>query len=181
MRRTSFYIERKSPAALIAVIFMILTIAIRTVYFTVTGITTIEIWLHYILPLSAAILMIFIITKLGYSRPKLSALSVLMFIIFFIARAFTFDSRIQTILCIIMYITILTVYNLTIFGIIPTKYLLYPLAGLPLLYHIFIEDMKLYVFAEPPVPFIEWLPEMSVLCIISALLCVAISIKKKKQ
>ena len=85
----------------------------------------------------------------------------------------------HTVLCIILYFAVLVIYSLTVFGIIPTKKLLYPLFGLPLLYHIFVEDMKLYVFAKPTVPFFEWLPEISILMIMGALFSISFSLKRK--
>jgi len=42
-----------------------------------------------------------------------------------------------------------------------------------------VEDMKLYILAHPPVPFIEWLPEISVLLIMTGLLCLSIGMQKK--
>ena len=73
----------------------------------------------------------------------------------------------------------LALYTLTIFGVIRTKVLLYPLFGLPLAYHIFVEDMQLYILADPRPPFAEWLPEISVLCIMASLLAVSFAIRKR--
>jgi hypothetical protein len=39
--------------------------------------------------------------------------------------------------------------------------------------------MKIYVLAKPPVPFVEWLPEISVLLIMAGLLSLSIAMKKK--
>ena len=111
----------------------------------------------------------------------MTALPVLMGVVFFMVKAFTFETMTHTVLCLILYTAVLVIYSLTIFGIIRTKYLLYPLFGLPLLYHIFVEDMQIYILAEPPVPFFEWLPEISVLCIMAALLCVSVAMRKKTE
>jgi len=100
-------------------------------------------------------------------------------VLFFFLKSFTFAAVIHTVLCILLYITVFVLYTLTIFGYIRTKLLLYPLFGLPLAYHIFIEDMKLYILADPPVPFVEWLPELSVLCIMAALLSLSVGIQKR--
>ena len=100
-------------------------------------------------------------------------------VVFFIIKAFTFASKLHTILCVILYITVLSLYSATVFGKIKTKKLLYPLFGLPLLYHICVEDMQLYVFAEPVVPYFEWLPEISVLLIMAGLLNVSLGLEER--
>ena len=100
-------------------------------------------------------------------------------VFFFIVKAFSFESPLHTALCVVLYTAVLVIFSLTLLGVIPTKLLLYPLFGLPLLYHIFVEDMQIYVLAEPPVPFFEWLPEISVLCIMAALLSLSVALEKK--
>jgi hypothetical protein len=115
---------------------------------------------------------------LGKRNIALTALSVLFGVVFFIVKAFTFESTLHTSLCIVLYLAVLSLYSLTVFDVIRIKYLLYPLFALPLLYHIFVEDMQIYILAEPAVPFFEWLPEISVLCIMAALLCVSIAMQK---
>jgi hypothetical protein len=42
-----------------------------------------------------------------------------------------------------------------------------------------VEDTQYYFFASPPVPFVQWLPEMSVLCIMAALLCASIALQRR--
>ncbi|MBQ4043277.1 MAG: hypothetical protein IJD06_04700 [Clostridia bacterium] len=78
-----------------------------------------------------------------------------------------------------MYLAVLVLYSLTVWGVIVTKKLLYPLFGLPLLYHIFVEDMQLYILADPRPPFTDWLPEISVLCIMGALFSAVFAMHRK--
>lgn len=179
MKKSPYGIDRKSPPALAAVICMALSACIRVYYFARTGCTPLEFSVHLIVPLLSAILFITIVLFFGREYVELTAISVFLGVVFFIVKATTFDSLIHTVLCIGLYLLVLALYSLTIFGRIPTKKLLYPLFSLPLLYHIFVEDMKLYILADPPVPFIEWLPEISVLLIMSGLLCLSIGLQKK--
>ena len=122
--------------------------------------------------------MLFLVTVLlwGETAPRRTVVSVFFGVLFFLLKSFTFDTVLHTVLCILLYLTVLALYTLTIWGVIRTKVLLYPLFGLPLLYHIFVEDMQIYILASPRPPFVEWLPEISVLCIMAALLCVSIAI-----
>jgi hypothetical protein len=76
-----------------------------------------------------------------------------------------------------LYLAVLVLFCGTLLGFLPTKKLLYPLFGLPLVYHILVEDTQYYFFADPPVPVWYWMPEISVLCIMAGLLCLSISLK----
>jgi len=156
---------------------MAAAVLIRVVYFAVEGGSAGTLFVHLLLPVLAAVTFFYVVLR----RPQhaeYTALGVLFGVVFFIIKAFTFESRLHTVLCVILYLTVLCLYSATVFGRIPTKKLLYPLFGLPLLYHIFVEDMQLYVFAEPAVPFFQWLPEISVLLIMAGLLCISFGLER---
>ncbi len=179
MKKTRFYIDNKAVGAWISVMFMLCAAIIRIVYFWGRKLTSIEIWIHLINVVCAALIFAVTVIFFGKKLPQLTALSVLMGVVFFIVKAFTFESRLHTFLCIILYLLVLTLYTSVIFGLIGLKKLLYPLFGLPLLYHIFVEDMQIYILSAPRPPFLEWLPEISVLCIMASLLSVSFAIKEK--
>ena len=156
---------------------MAFSVLIRMVYFAAHGGSAGHLTVHLLLPILAAVT--FFVVVLKGMPAEYTALGVLFGVVFFIIKAFTFASKLHTFLCVILYLLVLSLYSATVFGLLPTKKLLYPLFGLPLVYHIFVEDMQLYVFAEPPVPCFEWLPEISVLLIMAGLLCLSIAMKKK--
>lgn len=156
------------PAAIIACGFMAASALIRLIYYIPTEMSPAVFWIHLILPTAATLLFILgTVVGKGYWKP-LSIAAVVLGIAFFIIKAFSFTPVHQT-LCTILYLTVLSLYTLTILGYLPTKKLLYLLFGLPLVYHILVEDTQLYFFADPPVPVWEWMPEISVLCIMAAL------------
>ena len=173
----SLYIHNKWTAAGLSM--MALSILIRTVYFAMEGGNVGFLVVHWLLPVLAAITF-FVVVLRHSTHAEYSALGVLFGVVFFIIKAFTFASKIHTILCVMLYLLVLTLYSATVFGLLPTKKQLYPLFGLPLLYHIFVEDMQLYVFAQPPVPFFQWLPEISVLLIMAGLLCISLGLERKQ-
>ena len=173
----SLYIRNKWTAA--GLFMMALSILIRTVYFGVEGGSVALLLIHWLLPVLAAATFFLVVLRHSH-RAEYTALGVLLGVVFFIVKAFTFASKIHTILCVILYLLVLTLYSATVFGLLPTKKQLYPLFGLPLLYHIFVEDMQLYVFAQPPVPFFQWLPEISVLLIMAGLLCISLGLERKQ-
>lgn len=179
MKNRHFYIEKKSTAAYLSVFFMAVAAVIRIIYFWERETGALELFIHLYLVLAASIVFCITVLFLGKKAPELTALSVLLGVIFFAVKAFTFESKIHTYLCLLLYAAVLFLYCITIFGIIKTKKLLYPLFLLPLLYHIFVEDMQIYILARPMPPFAEWLPELSVLCIMAALFSLSFAIKKR--
>ena len=177
--RPVFVIPRTSAAVRISLGFMTAAGLLRILYFCLTPLTPYLFWIHLLLPLTAVVLFLAAVIRYGETESRLTVVSVFTGVLFFFLKSFTFAAVIHTVLCILLYITVFVLYTLTIFGYIRTKLLLYPLFGLPLAYHIFVEDMKLYILADPPVPIVEWLPELSVLCIMAALLSLSIGIQKR--
>jgi len=180
MRRNNrITVSRTHPAAVLACIFMALSAAVRLWYYLPAGCSALTLIVHLILPVSACLIFILGIIANGKCLIPCSVTAVVLGIVFFIVKAFSFTPVHQA-LCTLLYITVLVLYTLTAAGYIPTKKLLYPLFGLPLIYHIFVEDMKLYILADPPVPVREWMPEISVLCIMAALLSQAFAMKTER-
>lgn len=159
---------------------MAVSVLIRIVYFAVEGGSAGTLFVHLLLPVLAALTFFYVVLRHS-DRAEYTALGVLFGVVFFIIKAFTFESRLHTALCVILYLTVLILYATTVFGVIPTKKLLYPLFGLPLLYHIFVEDMRIYILAEPPVPYFQWLPEISVLLIMAGLLCISLGLEEREK
>ncbi len=162
-------VRTRHPAAIAACAIMGTSAAIRLAYFALTDAPPAPLWLHLALPVAAAIL--FIAGHLAGERPArwCSMAAVALGVTFFLGKATTF-APLHRALCTLLYLAVLTLYTLTMTGLIPTKKLLYPLFGLPLAYHLFVEDLQIYILAHPQPPLVEWLPEVSVLCIMAALL-----------
>ena len=176
-KRMNITIPVRHPATIAACALMALSAALRLWYFLSGPLTPFLLWVQLVLPTAAAVVFLagFLLNK-----PKPAALlSVVLGVAFFIIKATTFAPLHQT-LCTILYCGVLGLFLGTVLGFLPTKKLLYPLFGLPLLYHIFVEDTQAYFFADPPVPVWDWLPEISVLCIMAGLLCLSVSMKAEK-
>lgn len=131
------------------------------------------------LPILSCLLFIAIVLFCGKRFFVLSALPVLMGVVFFIIKSTGFESWIHTVLCIALYLLVAVIYTATVFGLIRTKWLLAPLFGLPLLYHILIEDRNTLLANENAMSIGEWLPEFSVLCIMAALFFITFAMKRK--
>lgn len=179
-RRAKFEIERTGFLAEAAIILMLLSAIFRLIgswglwgdeFFVATQI---------ILPICCCVGYALFLFLFGKKVFWLTTLPVLLGVIFFILKSLGFDSVIHTLLCIILYMAVAVIYTATAFGLIRTKWLLPPLFGLPLLYHIFVEDLAAMRDTANPVTFTDGMMEMSVLCVMAALLCVGLGLKKRK-
>lgn len=134
--------------------------------------------MQIILPIVSCILLILCVSFLGRKGFFLSCVPVIMGVVFFIYKSFSFESRIHTVLCILLYLAVAILYTGTVVGSIRTKWLLPPLFGLPFIYHVFVEDLPALANTQVPVTFSAGMQEMSVLCIMAALFCVGMGLKK---
>lgn len=178
-RRLNVTIPEKGWAVFAALGFMVMAAALRLWYYLPMEVDAGTKLLHLWLPVAAAAVFLFgFVMGGGWVKP-MAVVSVVLGVVFFILKARNFDP-VHQLLCTILYVLVLVLFTLTVLGLLPTKKLLYPLFGLPLLYHIVVEDTKAYFFADPPVPVRQWMPELSVLCIMAALLCLSISLRTEK-
>ena len=172
-------IPERQPAVAVAGAFMVLAVLIRLCYYLPKAMEPVFALVHLWLPVAAGICFLAGIALGGrWAKPGVLA-ALTLGVTFFILKAMDFTPLHQT-LCTILYTTVLLLFGATVLGYVPTKKLLYPLFALPLLYHIFVEDTKAYFFADPPVPVVDWLPEISVLCIMAGLLCLSIGLKAER-
>lgn len=131
-----------------------------------------------VLPILCSLLFIVLILYAGRRLFSLTFIPVLLGVMFFIIKAFGFDSILHTILCICLYLAVAFIYTATVFGVIRTKWLLAPLFGLPLIVHIYL-DRDMIAPEGKAVELSELLPEISVLCIMAALLCTCFAMKRR--
>lgn len=179
--RARFYLERSSAWAQVCIIFMLLSAIFRL--FGVWGMWEDEFFRNtqILLPLCFNLLYALFVFLFGKRGFFMSIIPALMGVAFFIIKALGFDSWLHTVLCIILYLAGAVIYSGTVLGFIRTKWLLPLLAGLPFLYHIFIEDLARLRDTVNPMTLSEGLQELSVLCIMAALFCVGMGLKKRGE
>lgn len=172
-----FYVERNSALVHTAVIFMALSAVFRLIgcwgmwgdqFFAASQIG---------LPLVCNLLFILLLLLLGERAFWTTSLPVILGVVFFIIKSFTFDSWLHTVLCILLYMLVAVLYAATAFGVIRTKWLLVPLFGLPFIYHVVVEDAA--ALRAGTVTFAAGMQEVSVLCIMLAMLFTALAMKKR--
>ena len=169
----------RNPWTMAAMALMTASAVVRLIRYGNAGLTGFSWWVYLAIPTAAALFFLVSLPLWGRKTLLPTCVSVFGGVFFFIVKAFTFAHLWPTVLCILRYLAVLVLYCLTVSGIIPTKKLLYPLFGLPLAFHLFVEDMKNYVLIDPPADFWTWMPEISVLCIMAGLLCLSFAMKKR--
>lgn len=179
-KRINITIRTRHPAAYLSCGFMTVSAVVRLWHYLMSPLNPEIVLVHLLLPVTAAVLFIAGILLGERTAKPFSIAAVVLGVIFFLIKAFTFAPLHQA-LCTVLYLAVLSLYTLTVLGYLPTKRLLYPLFGLPLLYHIFVEDMRYYVLADPPVPVWDWMPEISVLCIMAALFTLTFAMETRKR
>ena len=175
-----YSVSRKNFFVKLAVIFMILSALCRFLGYwgfwsnQTAGFVTFQI----VLPILYNLLFIVLVLYAGRRFFGLTFIPVILGVMFFIIKAFGFDSILHTILCICLYLAVAFIYTATVFGVIRTKWLLAPLFGLPLIVHIYL-DRDMIAPKGQTVALAELLPEISVLCIMAALLCICVAMKRR--
>lgn len=175
-----YSVSRKNFFVKLAVIFMILSALCRFLGYwgfwsnQTAGFVTFQI----VLPILCNLLFVVLVLYAGRRFFGLTFIPVILGVMFFIIKAFGFDSILHTILCICLYLAVAFIYTATVFGVIRTKWLLAPLFGLPLIVHIYL-DRDMIAPKGQTVALAELLPEISVLCIMAALLCICVAMKRR--
>lgn len=179
-KRLEVTIQTKHRGAVAACGFMALAAILRLWHYLPSDMDALTLWVHLLLPTAAAVIFLLgMAAGPKWAKPA-SMTAVVLGVAFFIIKAQTFAPLHRT-LCTILYLAVLVLYNATVLGYLPTKKLLYPLFGLPFVYHLLVEDTRLYFFAEPPVPVWDWMPELSVLSIMAGLFCLTFAMKTEKR
>ena len=134
-----------------------------------------------LLPTCSSLLMILAILLFGKKGFFLSFIPVLLGVVFFVFRAFSSESWVRTVLCILLNLIIAVVYTGTVFGWIRTKWLLPPIFGLLFLYRLAAVDIPALSTSAEQLRFIDGMDEMSVLCIMVAMFCIGMGLVKKSR
>ena len=178
-QKIKYTIDKKSFFGHSAVLLMGLSAIFRIIGCWGLWTDTLFLVMHIAIPVVSCILLILCVSFLGKKGFFLSCVPVILGVIFFIYKAFSFESRIHMVLCILLYLAVAILYTGTVTGSIHTKWLLPPLFGLPFIYHIVVEDLPALSNTAVPVTFSAGMQEMSVLCIMAALFCVGMGLKKQ--
>ena len=176
--KIKFYTERNSFGVQAMIILMALSVAFRVIGCWGLWSDRSFALAQVALPIGSALLLIAFVWLFGRRALWTTFIPVILGAVFFIVKSLGFESMVHTVLCILLYAAVIALYTGTVFGVIRTKWILAALFGLPFLYHIFVEDLPALRDTANPVSFSGGMQEMSVLCIMLGLFCLALSMKK---
>lgn len=173
--KTIYYLPGLTVPAILSALFMVCSAVVRIVWACgEASLSRSFLCLQILLPLAANVSFVLILLRDGRDRLFRSAIPVWLGCVFFAVKALGFPSRLHTVLCLLLYALVALLYTATVTGHVPTQKLLWLLFGLPMLYHIFVEDVQKIGW-----PVRDWLPEVSVLLCMAALLGVSVAMKKR--
>ncbi len=176
--KVRYYIEPRG-ATLAAAGFMVLSFALRLAWCVIWPEDALgSVFLtQAVLPLAACAAFIFCLLQRGERALRMSFLPAAMGVLFFILKAGSFVWW-HRLLCTLLYLLVAVLYGLAAFSVCPVRKLLYPLFGLPLCFHIFVEDL---IIRRTTNTFSQWFQEWSVLCIMAGLLCLSAAIRERRE
>lgn len=172
-----FTVSYKNGFALTSMGLMLLSAVLLLYYNLGKPLSTGEFWSRLVLPIASALLYLLALPLWGRKTMKPLCLPVLGGVAFFALKSLGFTSVLHTVLCCLLYLAVLLLCCLTFWGVIRTKYLPYPLFGLPLLAHIAMDIDELWI--SKTLPSSEFPPEAAVLCMMAGLLSLALGMKKE--
>jgi len=173
-KKTVYWLPKLGILAVLSMLFMAASAVVRIVWACgEDALSRSVFWFQVVLPLLANVSFIPILLRDGKERFYRTAIPVWLGCVFFAVKALSFPSILHTVLCLCLYLLVLVLYTATVTGRVPTQAPLWFLFGLPMLYHIFVEDLRqdwtLHTF----------LPELSVLCCMMSLLLLSFAMRKK--
>ncbi len=177
--RTRFYLDKTGFFAESAVILLAMAIIFRVIGCIGMWSNRVDAIMLVLLPVLCCLLLILCIVLLGKKGFFLSFIPVLLGVVFFVFKSLGFESWMHTVLCVILYVVVAVLYTATVIGWIHTKWLLPVLFGLPFIYHVAVEDIPALIKTPESVTFAAGMQEMSVLCIMAALFCIGVGLKKR--
>lgn len=179
-----YYADPHSWAAQASIIIMIWSMVLRGLsYWGVWSdpeTSNMEALLYIGVPEFSALLFVLAILLLGKHRVWPSFLPAWGLCAFLVLDACLYTDELSKLVCVVAYVLIGILYFCTVVNILSTKWVLAVAALLPFLYHVFVMDIKALQDTAHPVLFTTGVRELSVLCILLSLLCIALAMKKKE-
>lgn len=174
--RTIYFVPEKSKAAALAMGLMALSALVRVAWAAgEPRLAAPVFWMQVVLPVAASVLYLLLLALDGADRLYRTAVAVWLGCVFFAVKALDFPSLVHTVLCLGLYALVAVLYTATVTGRVHSQAPLWLLFGLPLFYHLAVEDLR-----RGPMPWRQWLPEISVLCCMGALLCASAAMRRRR-
>lgn len=177
--KTRFYLDKTGFFAESAMIFLVLAAVFR--FFGCWGMweNKGEYVMLTLLPIFCCLLMTLCIILFGRRCFFLSVIPVMLGVVFFVWKALYYPSWVNTVICVVYNLAVAVIYTGTVFGWIPTKWLLVPMFALPFLYRVSVIDIPALSNKAEPVLFSDGMQELSILGILAGMFCVAMALRRR--
>ena len=174
-----FYLDKTGFFAESAMIFLVLAAVFR--FFGCWGMweNKGEYVMLTLLPIFCCLLMTLCIILFGRKGFFLSVIPVMLGMVFFIWKALYYPSWVNTVICVVYNLAVAVIYTGTVFGWIPTKWLLVPMFALPFLYRVSVIDIPALSNKAEPVLFSTGMQELSILGILAGMFCAVMALRKR--
>ena len=136
-------------------------------------------YLQILLPIVCGILFMAVVLFLGKRAFWLTSIPVVLGAVYFIAMSTELGSILSTVLCVVVTVLTVMVYCTTVFGKGRKKWALIAIFSITLLYHLLIKDRTTILAQEGAMTLNEFVPELSILCIIISLLLMTLAMRKR--
>lgn len=175
-KRTVYWIPGINAGVVLSAWMMLCAVITRMVWACWETLSASVVWLQVVLPLTAGLSFLIILFRDGKERLFRIAIPVWLGCVFFALKAFTFDSKVHMVLCLLLYAVVAGLFTWTVTGYIPTALPLALLFGGAMAYHIFVEDLPRIGVWDVN----QWLPELSVLCIMASLISLSLTMRRRQ-
>ena len=174
-----FYLDKTGFFAESAMIFLVLAAVFR--FFGCWGMweNKGEYVMLTLLPIFCCLLMTLCIILFGRKGFFLSVIPVMLGVVFFVWKALYYPSWLNTVICVVYNLAVAVIYTGTVFGWIPTKWLLVPMFALPFLYRVSVIDIPALSNKAEPVLFSTGMQELSILGILAGMFCAVMALRKR--
>lgn len=174
-----FYLDKTGFFAESAMIFLVLAAVFR--FFGCWGMweNKGEYVMLTLLPIFCCLLMTLCIILFGRKGFFLSVIPVMLGVVFFIWKALYYPSWVNMVICVVYNLAVAVIYTGTVFGWIPTKWLLVPMFALPFLYRVSVIDIPALSNKAEPVLFSTGMQELSILGILAGMFCAVMALRKR--
>ena len=171
----NYYISRSNPLVWLSAVLMIGSAVVRIIDYVMFGVPNTAMFVFQILlSIFSMLLFVLLLFTCGPTRIYRTAVPVALGCICFAYHATTF-SLWHRLLCWLLYLVLGVLYYRTISGKMKSKCLCIIGFLLPLLFHIFVEDLVIYQYST----WKEWAAEIPVLGIMASILCLLLAIRRR--
>ena len=175
--KTIYWIPRLNGLVILSALGMICSAVVRIVWACgENAISRQMLWLQILLPIAADLGFALAALTDGRDRLYRTAVPVWLGCVFFAVKALGFSSRLHMVLCLLLYVLVAVLYTAAVTGRVPSQVPLWLLFGLPLAYHLAVEDPR-----RAGWPVHDWLQEISVLLCMTAMLLLSLAMKKRPE